>query len=631
MIGDNYNKSSLGSNSNEMEYDEGNLEAMELRDYELTRERLGISANFDYRFSAASKISLNTSYNYFADQEYRRLLALEPGEVVREMKDRLEKQKILSTKLGGEHKLAQTFTIDYGIAYSYADQSTPRDREIIYAQAFEDQNGEDIDFIAFDRSDPDYPQFSLTPQAPAAGVYKYDAYEFDEFGTANEFTSEHHVTGTLNLRKDYTLSTNVSGFLKFGGKLRFKSKGRGLNESYYDGYNGSTSYNDLLSDFMDEDYLLGKYPNGPGLFPSADNMNSFFDNNTSDFEFAEDESIAAANAEDYNATEDTYAGYIMTDLQIGDLGTVLGVRYEHVASEYTGNVVEYDENEELIQPIPEVSDKNSHDFLLPMVHLKYNIQNKANLRLAWTNTFSKPNYFELVPYRLISRTDEEIELGNPDLEPIRSMNLDFMAEYYFSSIGILSAGAFYKHIRNFIYTANFEFDQAPYVGYETTQPINGEDADLVGFEVALQKQLTFLPGFANGFGIYANYTYTWSEARLLTESGSYRTVQLPGQAQNMGNLAISYEKYGFTGRISMNYSGSFIDEIRETKSADRYYDSSTQLDLSLSQQLTSTIRVFADVINLTNEPLRYYRGVSTRPEQQEYYSWRGKLGVQLNF
>src|SRR5699024_3417046 len=42
MIGANYNKSSLGSNSNEMEYDEGNLEAMELRDYELTSERLGI-------------------------------------------------------------------------------------------------------------------------------------------------------------------------------------------------------------------------------------------------------------------------------------------------------------------------------------------------------------------------------------------------------------------------------------------------------------------------------------------------------------------------------------------------------------------------------------------------------------
>jgi TonB-dependent receptor len=205
--------------------------------------------------------------------------------------------------------------------------------------------------------------------------------------------------------------------------------------------------------------------------------------------------------------------------------------------------------------------------------------------------------------------------------PARAMSLDLMGEYYLGTTGILSAGLFYKRIRDFIYTANYEFDIAPYAGYEATQPINGDDADLFGVEIALQHNLTFLPGFANGFGIFANYTYTQSEARLTTEGGTLRTVSLPGQAADVANFAISYDKYGFSGRVALNYSGSFVAEIRESADTDRYYDDHFQLDISASQLITQRIRIFAEMVNLTNEPLRYYNGVKTRPEQQEYYSW----------
>ncbi|MCW9708434.1 TonB-dependent receptor [Fodinibius salsisoli] len=630
MIGANYNKFSLGSDNNEMAYDEGTLEEMELRDYELTRERFGTTANFDYQFNRKSQLYLNTSFNYFADQEYRRLLGLATDEAVREFKDRLEKQKIFSTSLGGEHGLSNGFRVDYSASYSYSDQHTPEDREIIYAQAYEDAAGEDLEFVGFDRSNVDYPQFSLTPDAPSgAGIYNYGTYEFDEFVDGAELTKDRHVTARLNLSKEIAWSDNFSGIFKVGGLGRFKSKDRALTEDVY-GYNGDTTYEGLISDFRDDDYLSGHYANGVGLFPGTDSMRDLFENNSADFERDEQESTEASNAEDYDATEDTYAGYVMTDLQWGNLGTILGVRYEHLRTEYEGNTVEYDQNEELVQPIPTVSDINTFDFILPMVHLKYNVRDNANLRLAWTNTYAKPNYFDLVPYSIISRPDEEIELGNPGLEPARSMNLDLMAEYYFSSIGVISAGVFYKNIQDFIYTANFEYDDAPYSGYEATQPINGDEADLAGFEVALQRQLTFLPGFASGFGIYANYTYTWSDAQLTTEGETARSVSLPGQAADVANVALSYQKYGFSGRISLNYSGEFVEEIRENSADDRYYDKHTQIDISLSQQVTPGIRIFADMVNLTNEPLRYYNGTPTRPEQQEFYSFQVKGGVKLS-
>lgn len=39
-----------------------------------------------------------------------------------------------------------------------------------------------------------------------------------------------------------------------------------------------------------------------------------------------------------------------------------------------------------------------------------------------------------------------------------------------------------------------------------TRPENGGTADVYGFEVAVQRQLDFLPGFLKGFGVYLNYT-----------------------------------------------------------------------------------------------------------------------------
>ncbi|MDX1636637.1 MAG: hypothetical protein R3281_01625 [Balneolaceae bacterium] len=83
-----------------MEYDAGELETLELRDYELTRERLGAIGSFDYRFNPGSRLFLNTAYNYFSDQELRRAMPMEAPEIAREFKDRFEEQKIFSLSGG---------------------------------------------------------------------------------------------------------------------------------------------------------------------------------------------------------------------------------------------------------------------------------------------------------------------------------------------------------------------------------------------------------------------------------------------------------------------------------------------------------------------------------------------------
>src|SRR5690554_7228223 len=86
--------------------------------------------------------------------------------------------------------------------------------------------------------------------------------------------------------------------------------------------------------------------------------------------------------------------------------------------------------------------------VLPSLLLKYNVSDALKLKAAWTNTLSRPRYFDLVPYRQVNYEDMEISVGNSDLEAATSMNLDVMGEWYLSGLGLVSAGAFYKDIKD---------------------------------------------------------------------------------------------------------------------------------------------------------------------------------------
>ena len=629
LVSGSYQNANRASNNNEMEYDEGDIDALELRDYELNRERAGLVTSLDYQFNNQSKVFLNTAFNYFTDTEYRRAFIAEADVMARELKDRLEKQKIFSLSGGGQHALSDKWEVDYMASYSYADQYTPYDRNVVFEQAYEDPiTEEDIEFVTFDRADPDYPQFGVNSAGTTlgAGAYSYDNFEFDEYEQSSESTSDENLTARLNLKMNYYLG-QVAGDLKFGGLFRTKDKETTPRVRLY-GYDGDFLYSDVQGDFEDDDFLDNNYQNGIGFFPDPDLLKSFYRDNRSSFELEDEDSIADSESETYNANEDTYAGYLMTNLRRDKLSGLIGFRYEFTSVDYNANLVEFDANGNLL-PVTSTSGTNDYNFFLPMVHLTYSVNPLVNIRAAWTNSFAKPNYFDLAPYRIVSREDEEIELGNPELDATTSMNLDLMAEYYFNSVGVLSAGVFYKDISDFIYIRNYEFTGSQYDGYEATQPVNGSSADLVGFELNLQQQLTFLPGFLSGFGVYGNYTYSWSEAELINSDGQTRTVSLPGQAENTGNFALSYERSGFSGRVSLSYAGAFIDELRDEEGNDRIYDEHVQIDLSASQRINQNFTIFLELINLTNEPLRYYNGVSNRPEQQEFYSFWGNLGVKF--
>jgi TonB-dependent receptor len=314
----------------------------------------------------------------------------------------------------------------------------------------------------------------------------------------------------------------------------------------------------------------------------------------------------------------------MLTVNMGKTLLVGGLRGEFTKTNYNGNEVVFDENGDF-QSTTRVEKEEDYSHLLPNIQLRYSFTPRSNLRLAYTGSLARPNFIDLVPFQLIFREDEEIERGNPTLKTTTSNNFDILAEHYMQGIGILSGGFFYKKLSDIIYPSVVEETSGPYAGYEVYQPVNGNSANLYGVEVNWQQQFTFFPGFWSGFGIYANYTYTHSKADL---TGRDDTV-LPGQAGNVSNFALAYEKYGFQARVSLAYFGKYISIIGETSEEDIYYDNNLRIDFSANQQINRYIQVYLQLVNLTNTPLRYYIGNTNRPIQREFYSWWMNAGLRL--
>jgi TonB-dependent receptor len=335
----------------------------------------------------------------------------------------------------------------------------------------------------------------------------------------------------------------------------------------------------------------------------------------------------ARDSEEFDGTEQTAAGYAMLEIYAGPkLYLMPGIRYEHTSADFTGREVLVAPNGSYAGTRPITSTAN-YGVPLPAFHVKYAMTPNSILRMAFTRSLARPDYYDTVPYRTQNEQTSEITLGNADLKPTKSWNLDLLGEHFFKSVGVISAGVFYKRLENYIYI--FTFDQQ--IGgtiYHTTQPLNGEAAHLVGFETALQNQLAFLPSPFDGIGVYANYTFTDSSAKFPNHAGD---AALPRQSRHVGNLAASYEKHGFQGRMSVNFHGSYVDQVGASDLLDRFYDKHTQMDLSFSQRITHNIRGYANVINLNDSRLRYFQGTSDRPLQEEHYHWWLEFGAKFEF
>ena len=629
------------------------VEEADIRKYDVQRIRRSFSAAADYKINANHSLFASAIYNWRDDREnrYARTVSLDPvyaddeqtltgftGSVTRQTKGgidnnrnksrRLEDQRVQNYALRGEHLLSPSVDMDWSVNFAKAREYRPNERYISYVQ-------EDLEILS-DLSNPKKPVFTPVGEDPAAS-------ELDELTQNTDDTEEKEWGARLNIRFPFSIMPDQKGRIRIGGRLRLKEKSRNNRFFSYTPISGMETLADAGTVFYDGTDFNPGSQFVPGTFVSANYLGQLDFGNAALFESeAEPSEYLAVN---YNAKENIYAGYVRWDQDLSStLSMILGIRIENTAIDYTGNRVL---NESELDG--RITTTNSYTNVLPNLSFRYEAAQDLILKAAFTTALARPDYYMLAPYVDIIAEDSEIAAGNPDLEATFAYNVDFMAEKYFKSVGILSAGFFYKKLDDFIYTFNnsgFTSDDFASTFPEQANPIpvgeewefiqsrNGDRVNVYGFEASFQRQLDFLPGrFLKGFGIYLNYTYTHSKAEGITdEDGNERLdTELPGTAPHMFNTSLFWENKRFSVRISGNFTSDYLDELGSEPFSDSYYDKQFFLDANASFKITPNLRIFAEANNLTNQPLRYYQGVSQRLRQLEFYGSRFNLGLKLDF
>jgi len=289
--------------------------------------------------------------------------------------------------------------------------------------------------------------------------------------------------------------------------------------------------------------------------------------------------------------------------------------------------------------------EKTHHHLLPSFNLKLEFTDELQGRIGLSRAMSRPDIGNLRNFvrvvgelpdinnaddpNWVKNSSGEIvganvnftgSAHNPYLKPILADQLDLTLEWYFSDLGSLTGGIFFKEFKDYIQTGRYERTLESN-GIEHTAvlkgPQNGDGAKIQGFEIAYQNFFDFLPDPFRGFGVQANYTYldnqgientTVSNGTLSGEAestASSDTVEvdvLQGLSEHTYNLISMYERDAWSARLAYNWRSEFmVTAIDCCIGRPMWQDDYGQLDGSIQYNFSNNVTVALKASNILNE------------------------------
>ncbi len=633
-LGVNYQNRRFESDNSEVEYGEfdGGSEddlfatSLQHRKYEIERKRIGANLNFDWRPSEDSQYYLRTLYSQFDDAETRQrtIFNFGDGEVTalgnnqfrvddlpadaiqKRMRYRTKKENTFAASLGGENRLTNA-VLDYKVGYTRTEERVNDEMEARF-----EYNGDDLAATVDQNSG--IPRYTLSD----AGWMDNGNYDFDRFVVSPKRVDDKEHSAQVNIRFDGDNSS-----YKFGLLGRWRDRDVDTDEREL-----RVGPDVALSDWTTSTPEHRGGSLGQGM--SSDAMRRYWAQFGSQYSARPQD--VGANAmtsleEDYTASEDIFASYAMGTWDLGNLRVIGGVRVENTQFQATGNQVDVAANGRSYTVTPLSADR-SYTNVLPGLHLRYDAGSDWVLRAAANKTVSRPSFGDIAPRIGYNRGDEEVRLGNPELDPYESKNVDLSFERYIGSTGILSLGLFHKTIDGYI--VNTVSDSDPeYPGFEVTRVINGDKARVYGAEFNWQQQLSFLPAGWDGLLVGASGTWLDTDFDPGLDGRADDDFTLPRASKHVYSAHVGYEKAGFSTRLAAVYRSEYLDTLGDSAAYDIFVAPNTQLDFSLDYKVTDNVSVYLEAQNLLDKPLELYQGVRSRTLQNEEYGRTYALGLKV--
>lgn len=335
---------------------------------------------------------------------------------------------IMINQLLGNHKLTDNIALDWAASYNTVKGNMP-DR--IQNKLFKDRTtGEHV----------------IAQQTPT------DNHRYFQELTEDEIAA--------NIAVSYKLGDNENGDSK--GKISA-------------GYNGRFK----KRDFEAIQFNFGMSEAARNVILNPNNLDVLFNQQSYDAEYFTISSFAGMTPQTYNGEQNIHAGFANLEYKLSEkLSGVLGMRYEKVEQTVDWRTQ--------LDAAGGTNTFNRNEFL-PSLILKYELNEKQNLRFGASKTYTLPQFKERAMF--IYEDVTEIKQGNPYLYPSQDYNVDIKWEMFPKADELISLTAFGKYILDPIN----EITRASSTNDITWVNI-GDNGYVVGAELEIRKNIFKIEG-----------------------------------------------------------------------------------------------------------------------------------------
>jgi TonB-dependent receptor len=613
-----------------------------LREYRYSRLRWGGVFGADYKLNDHTTFVAHAMLSDFKDWGDKWYYEVQTNAKPKFYESRRRPDFGIGTlSIGGNHSFTSSW-ITWGSAVSRSRElNSGGNPKVTYnpVSALKSWASSNCNYVGGLNGDPYRPQWSsvcMTPNAtPADNIYNLSNY------TMNQYVTTTGQSVQLNLQEWAAAGINYhfgshTATLEFGGEFRNAHKFQNAYTPTYDASSGINAAQFQMG-FDDGKYYDGTYTMGP--LTNYTSQSQYFAANPGMFSLDVSDTHTGSDSNNFNLVERVSAGYVMNTMNWDRFRLQMGLRLEGTQFRSLGYLVATNGSGTWVSTTPTTNSKAYWD-PLPSVQARWQVAKMTAIRGVYARGISRPNPLDLTPYS--NETDggaSQFSIGNPNLQPTHSNNVDLLLEQEVKPFGLIEAGFFYKQLIDPIVAAF-----VPYQGQIATQNINPNNANIEGVEVSWQQKFSNLPGNLRGLGIMANYSYNVSNTNGLP--GRTDSPSLVGTAKNSYNFEPSYELKRFTVHTGVSYNGSSIYAYQYYNNAalpsgntpggitgplaDNYFYPHLQVDAQINARVFSGLELVVSGLNLNNEVFGFYNGSPQYMTQREYYKPTYSAGLRWN-
>ena len=526
-----------------------------------------VNANNTYKFSSLFINSTNQSLD-----EYNGVInifdnASNGGGFVK--RGTFDKTALFVNQFLGNHKIGNKITIDWGVAYNHVNNVIPDRRQNM--------------LVPKDNNDPS--GVKTVSDLAASDNHRFFQELFEDEVSSN-------ITGSYVFSKDK--EDEYRGKITLGYSGRFKKV-----------------------DFKATQFNFRINRNVVQPVVNQNNLDAYFTQSNLNNNFYKIETFRG-DATTPNALDpQTYFGYQFINGGFADIQykitpkftAVLGLRFEHIYQDIKWKTS--------LDPSGAKDAFAKFEFL-PNASFKYEVNEKHNLKLGASKSYTLPQYKERAPFQFEEVT--QIKFGNPDLDLSTNYNVDIRWEYFPNRGEVISLTGFGKIIQNPInevVVASATND----ISYVNT----GKQAEVFGAEFELRKDIfsrerekgdaVLKSKLSAGFNAsYMHSNQDFDRLKVIKETKlnvNFTNLEgrLTGASDLILNADITYTKDFSKGRnllgaLTYNYFSDRIYAIGSAGKGDLVDKGLGSLDLILKSQISKRIKLGVSLKNVLNPEVK---------------------------